>query len=260
MYSGYKHEVKIDRVKVGTRSVRFAEVGDDEHLPVVVLIHGAPGTLSGSSKHFFNDVDLLSKAKIVSIDRPGYGYSDFGQSVVSIEEQAALIKPVLEKYKDQPKILVGSSYGGPIIARIAADYPELVDALVFVSASVAPGEEKVYKISYPANKKVFRWMVPKMLRVANDEKLAHRQELMKLEPLLSKISIPATIIHGTADKLIYPNNAYYLQQKLMHLNPDFYLLDGQNHYVIWETPQIVRDAIMKYLEEFQTEKLVDAGE
>jgi pimeloyl-ACP methyl ester carboxylesterase len=258
MFSDPVNKLKIERVNLEKRTIRYAEIGGDESSPVVILIHGAPGTLSGSSKIYFEDKELLQRATLVSIDRPGYGYSNFGRAVTSLEMQAALLKPILEKYKDRPKILVGSSYGGPVIARIAADYPELVDALVFVSASVAPGEEKIYRISYPANKKAFRWMVPKTLRVANDEKLSHKEELAKLEPLLENICSPATIIHGTADKLIYPQNGSFLQEKLVNSNSQLFMLENKDHFIIWHTPEIVKEAIIKYLDGFQNPEFADA--
>lgn len=246
-FATYYFQPRIERMVVNDKNIRFAEVGEDGK-PVIFMIHGAPGSLSGSSRSFLNDSSLVKKAKVVSVDRPGYGYSDFGKPVVSIEEQAALLKPVLERYKDAPRrILVGSSYGGAIIARLAADYPDLVDGLVFVSASVAPGEEKIYKISYPIRRKAFQWMVPTMFRVANAEKLSHKEHLLQLEPLLENITVPATIIHGTADKLIYPSNADFIREKLTNATTETIIIPDMDHPLIWRRPDIVKEEILKHL-------------
>jgi pimeloyl-ACP methyl ester carboxylesterase len=50
------------------------------------------------------------------------------------------LKPIVAKQRQNGKqvILVGHSLGGPLIARMTMDYPELIDGLVFVAGSVAP--------------------------------------------------------------------------------------------------------------------------
>ncbi len=53
-----------------------------------------------------------------------------------------MMKPILELVVNQKTILVGHSLGGPVIARTAMDYPDLVDGLILVGGSIDPEMEK----------------------------------------------------------------------------------------------------------------------
>ena len=118
------------RIKVLDREINYAEIGNDS-LPVAFFVHGSPGSWSAFSG-FMKDTALLKKVKMVSVDRVGFGFSDFGNGEKSLEKQAAYLKPILEKYKHKDKkiILIGHSLGGPMLARMAIDYPELIDNLI----------------------------------------------------------------------------------------------------------------------------------
>src|SRR5205085_881355 len=78
------------------RNMNYAEIGNDS-LPLVLFIHGSPGSWT-AFKEFFKDSLLLAKAKLVAVDRPGFGYSNYGTAESSLIIQAACIKPLLQKY------------------------------------------------------------------------------------------------------------------------------------------------------------------
>lgn len=76
----------------------------------------------GSSADFYNyllDTDLQQQANLISIDHLGYGYSNFGKAETSLKKQADFVNYVTAKYKDNAVILVGWSFGGPIICKAA---------------------------------------------------------------------------------------------------------------------------------------------
>ncbi|HUM47288.1 MAG TPA: alpha/beta hydrolase, partial [Chitinophagales bacterium] len=183
----------------------YAETGSDTN-QLVLFVHGAPGSWDAYMR-YLGDTALMHRAQLVSVDRPGYGKSGMGQSVTSIEAQAAMIQPILEANKSgKPAILVGHSLGGPVIARLAMDYPGQVGALIFLAPAIDPDNEKIYAISYPANWKIFRWMVPAVWKVTNDEKLSHVEELQKMVPLWAGIRIPCTYMYGKKDGTVPPVN------------------------------------------------------
>ncbi|MDH5604952.1 MAG: alpha/beta hydrolase, partial [Cyclobacteriaceae bacterium] len=153
---------------INGRNIHYIQVGEDT-LPTLLFIHGAPGSLSAFI-HFLADTSLLKSFKMISVDRPGYGNSDFGKSVTSLEKQAALILPLLKDISDNvPTILVGHSLGGAVIARIAMDYPEEIDGMLLLAPSISPLLEPDEWFRKPLHSPFFRWMVPKSLRVTNDE-------------------------------------------------------------------------------------------
>src|SRR6478752_3607367 len=100
--------------KTGFRTIHYVKAGD-ESKPLILFIHGSPGSLSAFI-HFLADSALLKSSLMVTTDRPGFGYSNFGNGERSLHKQAEALKPILEEYKNnRPIILVGHSLGGPLI-------------------------------------------------------------------------------------------------------------------------------------------------
>jgi hypothetical protein len=98
-------ELKTNFLKVKDRRMHYVEVGEDT-LPTLVLIHGSPSTWS-SFLAYLQDNKLLSHYRILAIDRPGFGYSDFGDAL-HIEEQANCLMAVVNKISNgKPIYLAG---------------------------------------------------------------------------------------------------------------------------------------------------------
>src|SRR5689334_21645086 len=87
------HETQ-HQYKVGFRDIHYVKAGD-ESKPLIVFIHGSPGSLSAFI-HFLADTTLLKVSLMISTDRPGFGYSNFGNGERSLQKQAELLKPLLE--------------------------------------------------------------------------------------------------------------------------------------------------------------------
>lgn len=224
----------------------YAETGSDTNR-LVLFVHGAPGSWDAYMK-YLGDTVLMHRAQLISVDRPGYGKSGFGQSVTSIEEQAAMIKPILDANKSgKPAILVGHSLGGPVIARLAMDYPDKVGALIFLAPAIDPDNEKIYAISYPANWKIFRWMVPTVWKVTNDEKLSHVAELQKMIPLWSGIKIPCTYMYGKKDGIVPPVNVEFAKKMLVNAHLQISAFDDENHFIPWTKQDSITRVILNYL-------------
>ncbi|MBX7108722.1 MAG: alpha/beta hydrolase [Chitinophagales bacterium] len=228
-------------------SMFYAAAGSDTN-QLVLFIHGAPGSWDNYMK-YFGDTALLRRAQLASVDRPGYGQSDFGNSVTSIAAQAAMIKPILDANKSgRPAILVGHSFGGPVIARLAADYPEKIGALIFLAPAIDPDHEKIFAISYPADWTIFRWMVPTSWRVANDEKLSHVEELRKLLPIWSQIKVPCTYMYGLKDGLVPPVNVEFAKKMLVNAPLQITAFPKENHFIPWTQQDSVTKVILHYLD------------
>lgn len=239
-------EVKIQRYKVGEREIRYVETGADT-LPMVLFVHGAPGGLD-AFKEFLTDSLLAGKAHLISVDRPGYGYSDFGNAEPSIQQQATLLKPILEKNKSgKPAILVGHSYGGPIVSQMAMDSPSLIQALVLAAPAIDPSNEKIFWVSYPADWLLIRWLLPRPFRVANDEKLNHVKSLQAMKGGWNKLKLPITYIHGKKDMIVPFANTAFAKKMMTQAQLEVIVDDKMNHFVPWSHPQYIHKAIEKYL-------------
>ncbi|MEQ8242995.1 alpha/beta hydrolase [Fulvivirga sp.] len=238
----------IESYKVNKRKVNFASVGSDS-LPTVIFLHGAPGSWSAFIGFLANH-NLNTRSKVVSVDRPGYGYSNFGNSEPSLQKQSELLKPLLEKYSDTPNILVGHSLGGPMVAKLAMLYPELVDGLILVAPSIDPElepDETWFRL--PLHTPFLRWVLPVSLRVTNDEIYFLKDELELMLPDWSKINIPVIVIQGMEDELVPPGNADFAKQQLTNAKVKVVLIEDMNHFVPWSNPELIEDAIKEQLED-----------
>ncbi len=242
------YEASIHYYDTLDRQIRYVEIGDDSK-PMLLFIHGAPASVS-FWLNYMTHPDLLSRFKIVAVDRPGYGGSGYGESEPSVKKQAKLVSRLLKmKQKIHDKIIVqGSSYGGTLAARLAMDYPQLIDGLILLSASVCPKEEKIYSITYPTSAVPLKWMIPKALRMANEEKLGHKAALDAMLPSWKNIVAPTIIMHGTDDSLIYPINASFAKEKITNApRVELHWAEGRGHDLSWTRKDLILESLEKML-------------
>jgi pimeloyl-ACP methyl ester carboxylesterase len=214
------------------RKIRYVLVNNDT-LPALIFLHGSPSSLS-IYKHHFLDSTFKKMFHVIAVDRPGYGYSGFGDPEPSIQKQSEMIRPLLDSiYKlKKPVILVGSSYGSSIASRLVMDHPELVDGLVLIAPSLAPGEEKMYWITPYIESPLLYWMLPRMFKSANTEKLAHKAELEKMLPYWKNIRVPVMYMQGEKDELVYTSNAEFARKQLVNVKSlDITFFKGRPHFV-----------------------------
>lgn len=244
----YGYEANVNYYRYGDRPMRYVELGDDSK-PLIVFVHGAPSS-SSFWEELLVDSSLLKNAKLLAVDRPGYGFSGYGRPEISVRKQAEAIAPILrEKRERHEQIIVhGSSYGGAVTARLAMDYPELVDGILLQSASVAPEKEKTYWISYPTSHWAFKWLVPGAFRVANAEKLSHADQLRAMAKLWHNIRSAVIVAHGTADGLIYPDNACYAESLLTNTSfLETNMFKGRGHDLLWTKTNFLKRSLLKLL-------------
>ena len=231
----------IKSYKIDDRTINYAQVGRDS-LPTVIFLHGSPGGW-GAFAGFMRNEQLLQQVYMVSVDRPGYGYSNYGDPIPDLQNQCQLLKPILEETKHTPNILVGHSLGGPIAARLAMDYPDLVQGIILVAPSIDPALERGEWYRYLARGPLAKMLLPGSFWSTNEEIFSLREELEKMLPLWSKISVPVIVIQGEEDMLVPKENAYFAQRMV---NPNLLRLQLEpdvNHFIPWNQPHLINQAI-----------------
>jgi pimeloyl-ACP methyl ester carboxylesterase len=215
----------------------YTDQGRDE---LLVFVHGSPGSWSAFIDFFKND-SLLSRFDMVSIDRPGFGDSDYGMPEKSLEKQAYFLSKVIELFPQKNKIMIGHSLGGPVIARIAMDYPNLTQGMVMVAPSIDPDMEKYEWYRTWIGTKIVGAMTPKDFWVSNEEILPLKEELQLMLPLWQKIIIPTVLVQGTKDILVPKENAEFARKMFRTEILTINYLEGVNHFIPWSNPEeIVR--------------------
>ena len=238
----------------GFREIHYAKAGDPSK-PLVLFLHGSPGSLSAFID-FLADSTLLSNALLITADRPGFGYSNFGNGEPSLKKQSEILKPILEEYKtNRPIILVGHSLGAPLIARMAIDYPELVDGLIMVAGSIDPElEPNETWFRAPLATPFLSWVLPNSFRASNEEIYQLKPELEKLLPFWKQIKCPVIVIQGSKDVFVPAANADFARKMLTNAPVDFVVVEGMDHFVPWSNPELIHEAILRMVEKAQVKK------
>jgi len=226
----------------------YAKAIGDKTKPIAFFVHGSPGSWD-NFLDFMVHPRLLEHFQMISVDRPGFGNSANGHPERSLEKQAAALASILKSVRsNQPVYLVGHSFGGPVIARMAVDFPELASGLILVAPSIDPDLEKTKWYQIPAHWKVFSWMLPGMLYSTNEEILALKKELEELKPLWKKITVPVSVIQGGKDRLVPAANADFAKKMLVNAPVNMVFIDNMNHFVPWNRPGLIRQELFWLLE------------
>jgi len=241
-YSNEDLKPQIVQTKFQGWDINFAEIGSDT-LPMVIFVHGAPGSWS-AFRQFLKNKDLYSRAHLISVDRPGYGYSDFGRPQTSLQKQAELLS-VLFKYdkSNKPAILLGHSLGGPVAARMAMDFPDKVGGLILIAPSIDPNLEPYEWYRFPLNLPIIRWILPVSFDMTNREIYHLKDELIEMLPLWNKITSPTIVIQGGKDNLVAPGNADFAREMIKNASVEVMFESEVDHFIPWSNPQMVVTAI-----------------
>jgi pimeloyl-ACP methyl ester carboxylesterase len=146
-------------------------------------------------------------------------------------------------------VLLGHSLGGPVVAQVAATYPDRVSAVVFLAASLDPALESIHPMQRVGAWPPVRMMLPRAIRNANAELMALEPELVQLTGRLPRITSKVVIVHGTKDDLVPVANVAFMQAHLTGAScVKTILLEGRNHFLPWNSADVVRDAVRMSLE------------
>lgn len=233
--------------KVNGFSIHYAKTGSDT-LSTLFFVHGSPGGWNAFER-YMQDKDLLSKYRMISIDRPGFGYSQFGDAK-NLQEQSNLISPLVKSFQNgKPMYAVGHSLGGPMIVKLQIDNENLFTGLVFLAASVDPDAEKPEKWRFVLRKTPLEYFLPGAFRPSNEELIYLKTDLKYLDKEWDKITCPVWIIHGDKDSFVPVENVDYAKKKLTKAKSvEVKILPGARHFIPWEQYSDIKEVLMRLSE------------
>ncbi len=242
----YNHQVEIGKRNCDGRLIHYTLVHTNYSLPLAVFVHGSPGS-SSNFLSFAKDTNLLKKYNVLLLDRPGFGFSNFGKPETSLVKQANMLNQLVGGFIYSKTILVGHSLGGPIICRMAMEEPEIYDGLLIIAGSVSPELEPEDKYRYLLNSKAVRWFLPNAIDVSNQEILPAKSELIAMEALWPNIKCKVAIIQGGDDKLVPPGNADYAEKMLVNASEvEVIRLPKENHFIPFTKPKLITDILLRF--------------
>ncbi|MGB1040584.1 MAG: alpha/beta fold hydrolase [Flavobacteriales bacterium] len=119
-----QHIILNDHRKLG-----YAEYGNENGKPIIYC-HGSQS--SRLEMHYDTSFAIKNNLRIITIDRPGHGISDFNPegSILSFANDA---NQLVEHLKIEKFSMVGMSAGSPFALGIAYAFPEKIEAVNIIS-------------------------------------------------------------------------------------------------------------------------------
>lgn len=229
--------IRIQTINTGVKNINL------------VFFHGAPSSLSTWEGYLMDSI-LRKTTNMYAIDRPGYGYSNFGKEITSIDVQAKIMSAIINDKKLNNVIVIGSSYGGPLAARVGFLNTN-VKAVVMISPAIDPTNEKDIWASRFTQWKLTRWLVPTAYRVAGDEKKAHAKELAFIKNDWKSIHIPILHFHGDSDDLVPYENINFSKENFQNI--EVISVSEKGHELAWKDSDIIIQRLVKLIHQIQEE-------
>lgn len=114
-------------VLVNNLKINYEEIGNGEPL---ILLHGWKNDLM-----VWNSITLtLGSYRVIAIDLPGFGKSDFPSRPWAVKDYAEFLKAFLDKIEISKTNLIGHSFGGRVAIKFSVLFPEKVSKLVLIDS------------------------------------------------------------------------------------------------------------------------------
>lgn len=122
------------------KNLSFHEKQNNGHIKPFVLIHGAWYT--SHCWHYLKDQLSGYGHKVVAISLPNYTLSGKPQEEITLDTYVQFVIDEILNLESKP-VIVGHSMAGIILSQLASDFPDKVEALVYLSAFLLQNGESI---------------------------------------------------------------------------------------------------------------------
>ncbi|MET7993880.1 acetoin dehydrogenase dihydrolipoyllysine-residue acetyltransferase subunit [Amycolatopsis sp. NPDC005232] len=253
-------------VEVDGRTLSYATLGDGgADGEVVVLVHGYGGD---KNSWLFVQEPLADGRTVHALDLPGHGESTKDVGDGSLTTLANAVLGFLETLNVTKAHLVGHSLGGAVVVAAAAAQPAKVSSLALVAPAGFGDRINAGYLRGFATATSRRELKPHLSALFADPDLVTRRladDLLKykrldgvdrvlekllgtlledddtpalhIAPLLARYEGPVTVVWGSEDDVLPPENAAGL--------PDVHSVEGAGHLVHLEKPSAVVEVVVE---------------
>ena len=220
---------------------------DNPSAPVVVLLHGSPG----SHRDFETFAPLLARQyRVIVPDLPGFGSSSHSVPDYSTRAHARYVLELLDRLQLERAHFVGFSMGGGVVLNIADIAPQRVESIVMLSAIGVQELELLgnYHINHSLHGLQlgflfllreglphFGWLDRSMLDVSYARNF-YDTDQRPLRSILARYEGPMLIVHGEQDIMV-PVEAALEHHRLVPQSELRVFRDESHFYVFGDTGQ-----------------------
>lgn len=218
-------------------------ISGNKNASTILFIHGSPGAWNAYEKYLL-DSNLLKKYNLISIDRIGFGYSNFNHPQ-NLKVQSNVVSNFINAIKNnKPIYLVGHSYGGPLVASIAAQNKN-VNAILILAGAVCLDAENPEKWRKIFINNPLQYLVPGALSPSNYELWWLKKDLVELNKNVNKITCKTIVIHGDKDQLVPFENLSYIVKNFTSVDTlKAISLKDENHFIPWTNFELVKKELI----------------
>ena len=218
---------------------------------------------------------ISDRYRVVQLDLPGFGESDEPPEAWGVDDYCDFFCKFVRELKIKKAVLIGHSYGGRMIIKMAARSAsavglpfEISKIMLIDSAGVMPKRTAVQNIKvkrYRAMRKLltsepihalFPEVIDYWLGKQGSEDYKKASPIMKaclvkavnedLQQLMPEVKQETLLVWGEKD-LDTPISDAHIMEKLMP-NAALVLIEGAGHYSFLEQPALFRSIIRSYLD------------
>lgn len=236
--------IRLGDFKFENNNLHYTRIGDSTKT-VLLFVHGSPGCWDFAWDYFM-DSSWHNDYELVSVDRPGFGNSDYGKARNLFEQSEIINAFVIEKLSSRTVQLIGHSYGGPLVLQMCAEQDSLYEKCVIMAGSINPdAEEEEWQLNL-FSKPALKWLVPGSFEQGIEELLWLKDDLKSSKYLngVAKIKTPIVGIYGTNDNMVpYDPNVNFLRERYDDSQLKLHSMEGANHFLPWEKYEEVKKII-----------------
>lgn len=217
----------------------------------LILIHGNGGNIA----YMKPQIEFFAKKyKVIIMDCRGRGKSELGNDSLTYMQMTKDIAGILDFLNIDSTYVVGRSDGGILALLMAIYYPEKVKKAVAFAANLTPDTSALYSFFYNEviqERKLADEMLAKKDTTQNWRVIQQRNRLMEFQPHITandlhKIKCPVLVMSTDRD-IIRPEHTVFIYRNIARAN--LCILNGEDHYVTNNNPDLFNATTAKYLEE-----------
>lgn len=202
----------------------------------VVLVHG----LSGSRRWWSRNIPALKKEyRVFVLELPGFGTAR-GQKILDLPGLGALLLEFVKALKLKGCVLIGHSMGAHAILHAAALEPDCFSGLVLAAASAFVNRSVLNSAAWliPASFMGAYEFIPTVLSDGFQAGLfnlwfaAHALTHDNPTELLTRLTMPVLLLHGSRDVLVTLKMGRQLEQSLV--NSRLEIVKGAGHNLMFD--------------------------